>query len=83
MDIVISICIILVTVIFIIVAIEFIDTLKHIKSAATNIEKLAKDMDNRIIDVEPAFKMVNGVSNTIREFISEAINRIAIFFKQL
>ncbi|HPO95966.1 MAG TPA: hypothetical protein PLD81_08150 [Elusimicrobiales bacterium] len=76
MSIVLSTCAIIITVIIILVGLELIDTLKKIKAASEAVEKLSKDIDDRVMDVEPAFKMVNGVSSQINNLVSNLINSI-------
>ncbi|MGC8729371.1 MAG: hypothetical protein ACP5SD_08915 [Elusimicrobiales bacterium] len=82
MSIVLSTCAIIITVIIILVGLELIDTLKKIKAASEAVEKLSKDIDDRVMDVEPAFKMVNGVSSQINNLVSNLINSIASLFKK-
>jgi len=80
MNIIISTCLVIVTVIIILVAIEIIETLKKVKSAAESLEKLSRDIDDRVMEVEPAFKMVQGVSNKINNIVSAIINGITSLF---
>jgi len=80
MNIIISTCLVIVTVIIILVAIEIIETLKKVKSAAGSLEKLSRDIDDRVMEVEPAFKMVQGVSNKINNIVSAIINGITSLF---
>lgn len=82
MSIVLSTCAVIITVVIILVALEIIDTLKKAKSAFEAVEKLSKDIDDRVMDVEPAFKVVNGVSTQINQLFSTIINTVASLFKK-
>ena len=65
MNIVLSSCAIIITVVFVFFALEAIDTLKQIRKTAAEAEKLAISANERLADIEPAFKTVNSVTNTV------------------
>lgn len=82
MSIVISTCVIIITVVVVVVGIEMIDTLKKIKSAAMIIEKTSRDIDDRVMDVEPAFKMFGNISSEINQFFSGLLSGIVSVFRK-
>lgn len=81
MYIVLSTCIIIITVMIIFLSLEFIDTLKHIKNASIAIEKLAKDADSRVTEVEPVFKIVNSLSLGVNKLFSNILEKISSIFR--
>ncbi|MEF3279707.1 MAG: hypothetical protein K6357_01905 [Elusimicrobiota bacterium] len=81
MSIVLSTCAVIITVIIVLVALEFIDTLKQIKTSASAIEKLARDANNRVAEVEPVFKIVNSISSSINNAFSSIANKLTSIFK--
>mgnify|MGYP000057448107 CR=1 FL=1 len=82
MNVVITFCVVILSVVAIIVAIELIDTLKRIKSAAQSLEMLSRDIDERVKDTEPAFKMVNSISTTINSFFYNIVSWITSFLRK-
>ncbi|MCX7642103.1 MAG: hypothetical protein N2Z20_05670 [Elusimicrobiales bacterium] len=83
MQIVISICVVIITVMFILIAIEIIDTLKKLKEAAQNISKLTSDVDELIENAKPAFKGIRFVSDGINTIISNILSKLFKLFNKV
>ncbi|MEW5951775.1 MAG: hypothetical protein GX447_05045 [Elusimicrobia bacterium] len=80
MNIVLMCCAILITVVFVFLSLEAIDTLKQIKKTAAEAEKLAINANERLTDIEPAFKTVNTVTNGVISGWGKLITLITSFF---
>ncbi len=82
MNIVLSSCAVIITVVFVFLSLEAIDTLKQIKKTAAEAEKLAVNANERLTDIEPAFKTVNSVTNTVVSGWGKLITFISSFLRK-
>lgn len=82
MNIVLITCAVVVTVALVFLALEAIDALRQIKKTALEIEKLAINANERLLDVQPAFKVVNSVTNTVVSGWEKLIEMMVSIFKK-
>ncbi len=82
MNIVLITCAVVLTVTFVFLALEAMDTLRQIKKTALEVEKLALNANERLLDVQPAFKVVNSVTNTVVSGWGKLIEMVVSIFKK-
>lgn len=82
MNIVITTCIVIVTVTFVLLALQLIDTFKQIKNTAFEVEKLARSANERLQEIQPAFQAVNSVTNAVTSGWVKLISIISGLFKK-
>lgn len=82
MNIVLASCAVIITVVFVFLSLETIDTLRQIKKTAAEVEKLAVNSNARLADIEPAFKTVNSVTNAFVCGFDRIITFVSSFFKK-
>jgi len=75
-------CVIIITVTFVFLSLELIDALKQIKKTASEIEKLAYNTNRRVEEIEPAFKAVNSVTNTLISGWGKLITFVGTLFNK-
>jgi len=82
MNIVITTCIIIITVTFVLLALQMIDTLKQIKNTAFQVQKLAGNANDRLNDIQPVFQTVNSVTDAVTSGWAKLIAIISSLFKK-
>ncbi|MCX7905378.1 MAG: hypothetical protein N2446_01590 [Elusimicrobiales bacterium] len=82
MEVVISVCVVIVTVLFILVAIEVIDTLKKVREAIDSISKVAMNLNEIVENTKPAFKGVRVISDGITTIVNNILYKLLNLFKK-
>lgn len=82
MNIVLMTCAVVVTVTFVFLALEAIDTLRQIRKTAAEAEKLAINANDRLTDIQPAFQAVNSVTNSVVSGWGKLLTLIGSMFKK-
>lgn len=82
MNIIIVTCIIILTVTFVFLALQLIDTLKQVKNTACAVEKLAENANERLSEIEPTFKAVNSVTSAVTSGWGKLLTVVAGLFKK-
>ncbi|PIS47720.1 MAG: hypothetical protein COT17_02010 [Elusimicrobia bacterium CG08_land_8_20_14_0_20_51_18] len=82
MNIIFMTCVIVLTVTFVFLALQLIDTLKQVKNTACAVEKLAANANDRLTDIQPAFQAVNSVTSAVTSGWGKLITTVAGLFKK-
>ncbi|MGC8866799.1 MAG: hypothetical protein ACP5IO_03970 [Elusimicrobiales bacterium] len=82
MQIVIGVCVVIFTAVFVVLAIEMIETLKRIRDAGESFNNLVKNINERVDDVKPAFVEFNRLSQRAFSFINGFFSVISSFFRK-
>ncbi len=82
MQIVIGVCVVIFTAVFVVLAIEMIETLKRIRDAGESLNNLVKNINERVDDVKPAFVEFNRLSRSAFSFINGFFSVISSFFRK-
>lgn len=82
MNIVLITCAVVITVTFVFLALEAIETLRQVRKTASEVEKLAINANERLTDIQPAFQAVNSVTNSVVSGWGKILALIGSVFKK-
>ncbi|GAB4033326.1 MAG: hypothetical protein Fur0012_12850 [Elusimicrobiota bacterium] len=82
MNIVLITCAVVITVTFVFLALEAIETLRQVRKTASEVEKLAINANERLTDIQPAFQAVNSVTNSVVSGWGKILALISSVFKK-
>ncbi len=82
MEMVISVCVVIFTVVFVVLAIEIIGTLKKIKTATDDFDRLIKNLNERVEEVSTTFAGLNRITSTFYSFVDGIFLKLFSLFKK-
>jgi len=82
MNVVITTCLIIITVSFVLLVLQLIDTLKQIKNTAFQVEKLAVNANERLNDIQPVFHTVNSLTGAVTSGWAKLVAIITGLFRR-